>query len=106
MSRTKNTAINQMSPDNDPSENLKLAQVGEMWNEPGFFGAFYWRLQLALCKYGESEAGRKESKSKHEKQKRYTRGKRLKKTPMSSLASYKAEIQKEIGEEVDRKSVV
>ena len=100
MSRTKNTAIKQMSSDNDPSENLKLAQVGEMWKEPGFV-AFYWRLNLAFCNYVTSEAGKKEAASKREFQERLAHGKRQKKKmPAPRVETWKAEVQKMIGETV------
>lgn len=103
MSRTKNTAIKQMSPDNAPSENLKLAQVGEMWEETGFTGAFMWRLALAFCKYGNSEAGRKEAESKRKNRERFAREKGSESIePAAFFDSYKAQIQKEIGEEVGR----
>ena len=103
MSRTKNTAIKQMSPDNAPSENLKLAQVGEMWEETGFTGAFMWRLALAFCKYGNSEVGRKEAESKRKNRERFAREKGSESIePAAFFVSYKAQIQKEIGEEVGR----
>jgi hypothetical protein len=105
MSRTKNTAIKQMSPDNDPLENLKLAEVGDMWHSPGFAPIFFWRFALAFCKYLGSEAGKKEAKTKQMNQALLTVGGRLtKKTTAQSIKSYsesyKAAVQKEIGKAV------
>ena len=38
-----------ISPDNTPSENRKLAQVGEFWETTEFVHAYHWRHMLALC---------------------------------------------------------
>jgi hypothetical protein len=43
-----------ISPDNTPSENRKLAQVGEFWETTEFVQAWHWRYMLLLCNQPEA----------------------------------------------------
>lgn len=43
-----------MSPDNSPSKNLKIAQVGKFWETTEFVQAWHWRSMLMLCSHPEA----------------------------------------------------
>lgn len=53
MSREKHKVSKRMTPES-PSENRKLAQVGEFWETTEFVQAWHWRYMLLLCNQPEA----------------------------------------------------
>lgn len=55
MSREAHKVTKRIAPTNEPGENHKLAQFGDLWGTEEFVWAFYWRYSLTLCSFLEGE---------------------------------------------------